>query len=150
MNICLNNIYEEFNLITISGKYNIENFNKLVQDTLNLFKPYEKDGKDCIITTTKSLEMVNNEQVIDVEILVPVSEKMEVQEPYIYKEKIRIVNALYLKVDDITKLQEAMNQINEYVIEEKLQPVTTAYLVQKKEEGKPVVEIYMGMNPNII
>lgn len=150
MNILLDKNFEELNFVTTSGKYTINTFNQLVQDTITLFKPYAKNNKECIITTTKSFESVNNEQIIDVEILFPVSSKIEVQEPYVYKDKIKITNALYLKVNDITKLQEAMNRINQYVIEEKIQPITTAYLVQTTEEGKPVVEIYMGINPNII
>lgn len=146
----LERTYEEFNLVTVSGKYTINDFNKLVQNTIALFRPYAKNTIEHLITTTKAVEVINNEQILDVEILFPVSSKIEVQKPYVYKDKIKITNALYLKVNDITKLQEAMNRINQYVIEEKIQPITTAYLVQTTEEGKPVVEIYMGINPNII
>lgn len=150
MNILLEKKYEESNLIAISGKYNLNSFNQLVQDTLRIFKPYSKYSQEYIITTTKSLEVVNNEQIIDVEILFPISHRIQVQEPYIFKEQIRITNALYLKLDDIAKLQDAMNKINQYVIEKKLQPITSAYLVQSMEEGKPAIEIYMGISPNVL
>lgn len=149
MNILLQKTYEESNLVTISGKYNVNTFNQLVQDTITVFKPYAKNNKKCVATTTKSIEVINNEHIIDVEILLPVSSNIKVEEPYVYKEQIKITNALYLKVDDITKVQEAMEQINQFVIKEKLQPITTAYLVQTVEEEKPIIEIYMGINPNI-
>lgn len=150
MNLLVEKNYEESNLIAISGKYNLNSFNQLVQDTVKLFKPYSKYNHEYIITTTKSIEVVNHEQIIDVEILFPITDRIQVQEPYTFKEQIRITNALYLKVDVIAKLQDAMNKINQYVIEKKLQPITSAYLVQTMEEGKAVVEIYMGINPNII
>lgn len=150
MKIILEKTYEQSNVVTTSGKYSVYNFNQLVQETVTLFKAHARNNGECIITTTKAVEVINDEQIIDVEILFPVSSRIEVQAPYVYKDKIKITNAIYIKVNEITKLQDAMDQINQYVIELELQPITSAYLVQTMEEGKPVIEIYMGINPNVI
>ena len=40
---------------------------------VNSYKDYAANNGEYVITTTKSLEVVNGEQIMDVEILLPVS-----------------------------------------------------------------------------
>ena len=84
------------------------------------------------------------------EILIPVSYRIPCNEPYEFKERIKIVNAIYVAEDDITKLQDTMNQMNQYIFDNKLQPITSAYLVQTKQDNKMITGIYIGINPNIL
>lgn len=146
----LQQTYEISNLVSLSNKYIVNEFQTALFGLVNNYKDYAPNNGECIITTTKSIEEINSEQVIDVEILLPVSYRIPVEEPYIFKKNIKITNALYTKVEDVIKIQEALNEVNQYIIDNTLQPITSAYLVQTKQDNKTFIEIYVGLNPNIL
>lgn len=150
MEIISQQCYELNNLISISRKCTAAEFHKILVDMAKTYKDYSVENGDYVITTTKSLEVVNEEQVLDVEILMPVNYRMPVVEPYIFKNRLKLTNALYAKITDVTKLQDAINMVNQYILDQQLQPITSAYLVQTKKDNQPYVEIYIGINPNIL
>lgn len=150
MNILLNQTYEIKNVISRSGRLTMSKFQEALMETVKEFKDYTINNGETIITTTKAIEIVDNEQILDVEILLPVSYRIPCSDPYLYKEKIKIVNALYVREDDITKLQDTMNKMDQYILNNKLQPITSAYLVQTKQDNKIIADIYIGINPNIL
>lgn len=148
MDVYKEQFYEVKNLVSKSDKCSTPEFQKSLVDMVDLYKGYTVE--EYIITTTKSIEIINGEQVMDVEILLPVSYRIPVEEPYVYKERLKLTNALYMKVLEVAKLQDALNEMNQYILEQRLQPITTAYLVQTKNNNQPCVEIYIGINPNIL
>jgi hypothetical protein len=150
MEIILNQSYEINNLVTQSGKFTVADFQKALMKLSNAYKDYANNNDECVITTTRSLEIVDGEQILDVEILFPITYRIAVEDSYLFKSKIKITNALYAKVEDVTKFQETLNGVNQYIIDNKMQPITSAYLVQTKQENKPCIEIYIGINPNIL
>lgn len=150
MKIDLNQTYNMNNFISRSGRFTTSEFQQAVSNLLNNYKEYAINKGDYLITTTKSIEIINNEQILDVEILLPVLEHISVLEPYIYKEHIHITNALYTIVSDLTKLTDTINEVNQYISENRLQAITHPYLVQTKQNNDIQIEIYIGLNPNII
>lgn len=150
MEIIQNQNYEISNLVTQAGKFSVVEFQKALMNMANSFKDYAINNAEHVITTTKSLEVINGEQIMDVEILLPVSYRIPVEEPYQFKSKVRIGNALYAKVTDVTQLQDTLTQMNQYILTNQFQPITSAYLVQTKQDNRPCIEIYIGINPNII
>jgi hypothetical protein len=96
------------------------------------------------------MDIIEGKQIIDVEVLLPIAYRIPDDTPYEFKERIKITNALYTKVEQVERLNDAMNEVNEYMVSNGLQPVTSAYLVQTKQEDKPVIELYIGINPNIL
>ncbi|MBB2184643.1 hypothetical protein H0486_17375 [Lachnospiraceae bacterium MD1] len=150
MEIISNQCYELNNLVSISGKYKAAEVQNLLIDLVKTYKDYSVANGDYVITTTKSIEIVNGEQILDVEVLIPVLYRIPVEEPYVFKNTLKLSNALYTKTTEITRIQEAIDTVNQYILDQRLQPITTAYLVQTKKEGKPFVEIYIGINPNIL
>lgn len=150
MNILLEQTYEIKNIVSRSDKFTAHKFQEVLMETAREFKDYTINNGETIITTTKAVEIVDNEQVLDVEILIPVGYRISCSEPYVFKEKIKIANALYIREDDIAKLQDTMNYMNQYILDNKLQPITSAYLVQTKQDNKMIADIYIGINPNIL
>jgi hypothetical protein len=150
MDILQNQAYEMDNLVSLAGRFTVKEFQQALMNMGNSFKDYSAFNGEYVITTTKSLEVIGGEQIMDVEILLPISYRMPVDEPYLVKSKIKLTNSLYAKVSDITQLQESLNQVNQYILTNQLQPITSAYLVQTKQDNKPCIEIYIGINPNMI
>lgn len=148
MEVILNQSYEMNNLVSLTGSFNVTQFQKEIINIVNSFKDYAVNNGEYIITTTKSVQIVEGEQILEVEALLPVNYRIPVAEPYSYKNKIKIVNALYMKIDDVAKLQAALEYVNQYILEQRILPITSAYLVQTAQEGKPCTEIYIGINPN--
>ncbi len=150
MEIMLNQQYEMNNLITRSGRLTVTEFQKNLMEMASSYKDFAINNGEYIITTTKAVEFIGGEQLMDVELLMPISYRMPVEEPYQWKDKVRITNALYVKVTDPALLQETLNQVNEYIAENRLQPITSAYLVQTKQDNMPCIEVYVGINPNVL
>jgi hypothetical protein len=150
MNILLNKEIEINNLVSRSGEFSTEEFQKVIQDMIKNYKDYADDSNECIITTTKTMKIVEGKQILDVEILIPILYRIHVDEPYEFKERVKINNALYVKIEQVEKINEAINEVNEYILFNGLQPVTSAYLVQTKQKDKTIVEIYIGLNINIL
>lgn len=146
MNILLNQEFKRDNLVYQSGKYSTDEFQKVIQDMIMNFKDYAVVSNECLITTTKSVEIVDGKQIIDVEVLLPISCRVSVGEPYKFKERFIITNALNTKVEKAEELSEVMNEVNTYIISNGLQPITSAYLVQTKQMNKLVTELYIGIN----
>ena len=150
MNILLNKEIEISNLVSQIGKFSTDELQKVIQNMIMEHKKYVDSSKEYIITTTKAIEIVEEKQILDVEVLLPISYRISVDKPYIFKEAIKITNALYTKVEQVEKLNEAMNEVNQYILSNGLQPITSAYIVQTKQEDKHTFEIYTGLNPNIL
>lgn len=150
MEILLSRNYEINNLITRSGRFSSIEFPQIVDDLINEYKEYAINNGELIISTTKSIEIIDQMQILDVEVLLPVLYKLPVKTPYSYKSSIKLYNALYAKINDISKLQDAILETNQYIVKNNYQPITSAYLIQSKQNNNPCVEIYIGLNPNII
>lgn len=150
MEIILSREIKVNNLVSQSGKFSTDEFQKVIQGMIIKYKDYVDSSKECMITTTRAVEVVEGKQILDVEVLLPISYRIPVENPYVFKEKVEITNALYAKVEQVEKLNEAMNEVNQYILSNGLQPITSAYIVQTKEEDKLISEIYIGLNPNIL
>lgn len=150
MDIVQEKSFEINNLISRSGKFTALEFQKALVEMVNAFKNFSRANGDYVITTTKSLEARNGEQVLDVEILIPVNYRIPVEEPYVFKNEIKLTNCLYAMETDVSRLQDTLNKINQYIIDQKLLPITSAYLVQTKQDNQPCIAIYVGINPNIL
>ena len=92
---------------------------------------------------------------MDMELICPIDKKIESIEGYVYKEKIKIVNAAKMSYKgNPNGLQEACNELNKYIMENKLQPITVGYNVTKKIDildiNNAEIDVYVGINPNIL
>lgn len=150
MNILLNQKLEIDNLVSQSGRFSTDEFQNVIKDIIMRFKDYADSSKECMITITKVVEIIEGKQVLDVEALLPIPYRIPVENPYVFKEKIKITNALYTKIEQVEKINDAMNEVNQYILSNGLQPITPAYIVQTKQEGRQIAEIYIGLNPNIL
>lgn len=95
-----------------------------------------------------------DEDSAEVEMLFPIDKQISSGPNMQYKEKIEIVNAVKLSYKgNFTGLDNACEKLNDYISENKLQPITASYSISKtydKIADKVETEIYIGINPNKI
>jgi len=94
-------------------------------------------------------------ECLDIEIIIPIDKEIESIGDYVFKKRIHIVNAVVAcyKGHPIG-LQEACNSLNQYIINNRLQPITVGYNVTKKADiSNPEdteIDVYVGISPNIL
>lgn len=110
-----------------------------------------------LITTTFNIENIDGEQLLDMEILVPIDKEIEVLEKYQFKKKFHLLNAVYARHEGNPKfLQETYNKLMKYIQINNLVQITSAYNVNVKDPTSAedfddmVIDIYIGVSPNIL
>lgn len=108
-------------------------------------------------TATYAVEQLENEQLMDVELLIPLDRPIQLPSEYTFKPIIKIVNALSIRHEGHPiKLQESINKLNEYIIEHKKQVITATYnvtvqdVMRQEDLDKMIIDIYVGCNPCIV
>lgn len=142
--------FEIENIITRRRDVNVYEFQNSIIKMINDYSKYLTNNDIYAITSTHSVKMVNGEQILDTEIIIPISEERVLEETDIFKPKLKIANALHKRVEDVTKLQDALQEINNYLSSNEIQQITSGYLVQKNNyNGHEIsIDIYVGLNPN--
>ena len=103
------------------------------------------------ITATYAVE--GNE--LDIELLMPIDKSIDSTDKFAFKNYIKIINAVVASYKGRPiGLQEACNQLNQYIMEHKLQPKTVGYNVTKKTDmlnpENTEIDVYVGISPNIL
>ena len=113
----------------------------------------KKDGP--ITIATYAVEQAGNEQVMDIEILIPLDRDVALPNEYTFKPIIKIVNALCIRHEGHPgKLQDTINILNTYILEHRKQVLTATYNVtvrdamSQEELEDMVIDVYVGCNPN--
>lgn len=108
-------------------------------------------------TTTFSVEQGVSGPVMDIEILIPLDREITSLDGYIWKPHFLLTNALMIRhIGNPSTLQNTVNELNAYILEHQLIPITTGYNVTLKEAKTPLelasmeVDIYVGISPNLL
>lgn len=108
--------------------------------------------------TFEIMQNENNQQMIDIEILIEIPNQnipKDLPEGFNYKKQVYIVNSLKNHYEGASQNSiNAYNEINKYILEKKLLPITPAYAVSNNPYAQPDnfinLDIYVGLNPNIM
>ena len=118
-------------------------------------KEARKNGP--IITATFSMEVCNEQPLIDMEILVPLASKIDVDKKYVFKEIFHLVNAVYARhKGNPATLQNTYNEMTKYINDNNLQQITVPYNVNivdmqnTKSIDNIIIDIYIGINPSVL
>ena len=93
--------------------------------------------------------------VIDVELLMPIDRSIDSTDKITFKNQIKIINAVVASYKGHpVGLKGACNQLNQYIIEQGLQPITVGYNVTRKVDminpENTEIDVYVGISPNIL
>ena len=96
-----------------------------------------------------------NGEFVDMEVLVPIDKEIQNVGDYTFRKEIKIVNAVMVTYKgNPIGLQDACNELNQYIENKKLQPITVGYNVTQcidpMNMENTISKIYVGINPNIV
>lgn len=82
------------------------------------------------------------------EFLIPVDKEFKSNEHYSFKKRIKLVNAARMRhYGSFVKIENSLTELNEYIAEKNLVPITIPYIVEK-ENIDNVYDIYIGISEN--
>ena len=109
------------------------------------------------VTTTFSIEPQATGTILDTEILVPLDREIVAPEGYKFKPHFLLTNAVMIKhIGHPSGLQQTIDELNTYIADRRLVPITSGYNVTVKEIksiseiDKMEIDIYVGISPNIL
>ena len=139
------------NVLSYRGKLAQSDMDKVIMDMDAILNT--KGVKRCgyPIMATYGVEGI----ILDVELIIPIDGRIENADKYVFKEKIKIVNAAKLIYKGHPNgLQGACNELNKYIMENNLQPITVGYNVTRKVDMLNIddteIDVYVGISPNIL
>lgn len=142
------------NLISIRRRMNQKELAEEVQNMKAMITDSGVTAGDLVTATFAAENNEKGEVIMDVEILCPVEKEISVMQPYVLKKELYITNALMSEFSGpASGISSVYNEINKYIMEHMLQPVTAAYTVNKgiaNEGNKADIAVYVGINPNIL
>ena len=146
-----NQEFEVNNVLSFRGKILSNELDSIGKDMEAKISAFGAKRVGNPITATYAIEG----NLVDIEILLPIDKNIGKIDKYCFKEKIKIVNAVEaLYKGNPMGLQNACNELNQYILENNLQPVTVGYNVTKYVDPinleNTEIHIYVGINPNIL
>ena len=139
------------NLLSYRGKVRHTEIEQVGKDMETYIKNVGAKRVGNPITATYAIDG----DTIDVEILIPIDKGIDSTDKFIFKKQIKIVNAVVASYQGHPMgLQDACNQLNQYIMEHKYQPITMGYNVTRKTdvlspEGSEI-DVYVGVSPNVL
>ena len=93
--------------------------------------------------------------LLDTELLIPLDKPVPCMDRYVFKDKFKIVNAVEAQYKGHPAgLQGACNELNGYISNKKMQPITVGYNVTRHMDPIHIenteVSVYVGVSPNIL
>lgn len=156
-NILEKQTLEMKNVLSYRAKMNPQDLSVAMNKMGHIAKENGATKAGNAATATYSVEVIKGQQVMDIEILVPLDKEISTQGDYVFKPVFKIINALSIRHEgNPVLLQNTINQLNEHVIKNKLQVITATYNVTVKEPtsqadvDQMIVDVYVGISPNIL
>ncbi len=139
------------NLYSIRSKMAQSELQSLGKKAEEIVKSFGATPKGSPITATFAMEG----DKIDVELLFPIDKEIPAKDGFVFKKMLKITNAAVAGYKGHPSgFQSACNDLNQYISEHQLQPITVGYNVTKKTDmlnlENTEIEVYVGINPNIL
>ena len=155
--IQINQEYRMSNVLSFRKKLPAAEFQR---ESIRIGKFVESGGytrTGSTVTATFSIEQQNGEQVLDMEILVPLDKSFSPPDGCVCKPEFVLTNAASIRhIGNPAGLQDTCNRLMAYLQEHNLQPITGGYNATVREAKTPteidqmIVDVYIGINPNIL
>ena len=152
MEINQEEIYLVEQVITYRGKVNNKLLNNVMEQLFSAINDAGLKINGSTITAIHSIENDCGDQIIDIEIIVPINGVMTSTDEFIYKDKFEINNALMFRhIGDPQTMNTEMQEFTQYINDNDFKPVTPFYNVTVKTAQTPndvdevIIEVYVGL-----
>ncbi|MFC4770315.1 hypothetical protein [Effusibacillus consociatus] len=114
----------------------------------------QKNGP--MITATFGVENDQQEQILDIEFLIPIDKQIDMPHEYTFKPLFHLVHAVYARyIGDPLQIENTYNELTDFLQQNKLQQITPAYNmnlndIHTLQGNEPIIDIYIGVNPSIL
>lgn len=139
------------NVLSFRGKVNNMELQRIVGDMDETVKELGAVTVGNPITATFGVE----EDMLDVEVFLPIDRAVENTKNYFFKEMLKIVNAVVISYKgNPIGLQDACNELNQYIMKNWMQPITVGYNLTKhvdpQNPDNTEIDVYVGISPNVL
>ena len=148
---------EMYNVLSYRGKMTQQELAIKSQEIEKILADMGAKKNGPVVSATYAVEQGATEAVMDVEILSPLDKEVVVPEGFTWKKHFLLTNALMVRhVGNPMRLSDAINELNNYIVVNGLVPITNGYNVTIKEAktqqelDEMIIEIYVGISPNIL
>lgn len=150
-------ILEMRNVLSYRAKMTQQELQAKSQEIEKLLQNSGAQRSAPAVTTTYSVEQGAGGTVMDIEFLVPLDREITAPNGYVWKPHFLLTNALRIRhIGNPATLQNSINELNAYITERRLVPITTGYNVTVKEAKTPQeldnmeIDVYVGISPNLL
>lgn len=131
-------ILEMRNVLSYRAKMTQQELQAKSQEIEKLLQNSGAQRSAPAVTTTYSVEQGAGGTVMDIEFLVPLDREITAPNGYVWKPHFLLTNALRIRhIGNPATLQNSINELNAYITERRLVPITTGYNVTVKEAKTP-------------
>lgn len=155
MEINQKNIYSVEQVITYRGKVNNKLINNVMSQLLSVINDTGLKINGPTITAIYSIENDCGDQIIDIEIVVPINGIMTSTDEFVYRDRFEISNALMFRhIGNPLTMNTEMQEFNQYIRDNDFKPVTPFYNVTVRSASSPseidniIMDIYVGVKSN--
>lgn len=155
MEINQKNIYSVEQVITYRGKVNNKLINNVMSQLLSVINGTGLKTNGPTITAIHSIANDCGDQIIDIEIVVPINGIMTSTDEFVYRDRFEISNALMFRhIGNPLTMNTEMQEFNQYIRENDFKPVTPFYNVTVRSASSPseidniIMDIYVGVKSN--
>jgi effector-binding domain-containing protein len=147
--------FEMKNVLSYRAKMTQNQFLESMNNISLFMKENSVKKNGYIVTSTFSIENTNNQQIMDIEILIPIDKEIVSVNEYKFKKIFKLTNAVKIRHDGKSNLiTQSGELLMKYISDNGLTPITTGYNVTIKEPISAiddiVVDIYIGITENIL
>ncbi len=127
----------------------MEHHSKLIENSL---EKYGLARGNVSLSSTYSVNVINNEHIIDMEVLIPVDKYLPIEDESLIIKEFLVKNAVVVNVVGREQLSDGLNHLTKYINDEQMTMITPAYTVTPYSESinlkEVTLEIFIGVSPN--
>ncbi len=145
------------NVLSYRGKVTQQELIAKSREIELLLRDWQVEQTMRAVTTTFAVEQTASGPLVDVEILVPLDREISPPAGYTWKPHFLLTNAVVVQhKGDPSGLQNSVNDLNAYIAEHQLVPITTGYNVTMRDAKTPAdidsveIAVYVGISPNVL
>lgn len=150
--ITTNQKLELNNVLHYNGWVTQQQMNEVFAKADELMNKHQAKNNGPVTTATRALEMRDGQHTMNLDVFIPLDKEIVVSDGFDFIKQVKIEDALKLRIEGSPQQAEsAIQELNEYIITNSLQPSTPACMVTVKGATTPleidnmITDIYVGI-----